>query len=105
MSDEWKVGDLALCIKADGILYVCGIRSNCVYKVTKVVVSPAGFNDSGEIGLGLEGFNDLPCPTGCVNARYFKKIKPDELEPCEEEFVTLLNRIKAPTRENVISSY
>jgi hypothetical protein len=29
-----------------------------------------------------------------MDARQFRKIRPDEHEDCEPEFVTLLNRIK-----------
>jgi hypothetical protein len=42
-------------------------------------------------GLILEGFPS-PHPTKAWNKRSFRKIRPDKLEACEEEFVTLLKR-------------
>jgi hypothetical protein len=85
---DWQVGDLALCV--DGTWFdQCGLRfpgpkTGEVHSVTDVTVAPEGFTC-----IDLEGFGDLG-----MDARQFRKIRPDEHEDCEPEFVTLLNRIK-----------
>jgi hypothetical protein len=84
------VGDLVVCVDAS-FNVVLGLPSGLVegrsYLVTGIVERFEG------AGLLVDW---LPMPKGC--AAYcptrFRKIRPDEHEDCEPEFVTLLNRIK-----------
>jgi hypothetical protein len=94
MSDDWKVGDLALCIE-DAPCPHWGpspYRRGQSYTVAAVVVSPSGV-DKGQVGLSLEGIA-IPGPMNAANAARFRKIRPDKHEDCEPEFVTLLKRSK-----------
>jgi hypothetical protein len=93
MSD-WAVGDLALCIN-DAVCPFAGHNGGMVngkiYTVRDIIVV------DGQTGLR---FKDLPDP-GPNDCRYlafsetrFRKIRPDEHEACEPEFVKLLKRSK-----------
>jgi hypothetical protein len=98
---DWKVGDLALCI--DDSMCMChkcggsvitGLRAGNVYRVLDFCTTAGGV-----FGLRI----DRPPSThpvhrgsiGCAAFR-FRKIRPDEREACEPEFVTLLKRAKRP---------
>jgi hypothetical protein len=89
MSD-WQVGDLAVCVDAG---HNKMIETGKVYRVEAVRVAPAGYSDTGSLGLVLEGIcsNDRG---GGYHATRFRKIAPDKPEACEDEFVTLLKRGK-----------
>jgi len=100
MSD-WSVGDLAVCIH-DGHCTHCGapagVEKGRLYRVSGVNLNPH------RVTLSLEGVPDITAPDhhpGHVVGR-FRKIRPDEHEGCEPEFVTLLKRIRQPqlAREN-----
>lgn len=89
MSD-WQIGDLALCIIGDGWFgYQHGSipsvypEKNAVYRVETVKLRDTiTFLYFAEIaGKGW-------------NSAAFRKIRPDEHESCEPEFVTLLKRSK-----------
>lgn len=80
MSDDWKVGDLALCVD-DSPQGPKGVQLGQVYRVDYL------FPD-GKIAVVGE-----VCRIGYFPWR-FRKIRPDEHEDCEPEFVTLLNNCK-----------
>ena len=90
MSGDWKPGDLAVCVdngerplgRADRL------RVGQIYTVSSVAT-----NRHGHIGLILQGVRSGGYLGGYVADR-FRKVRPDQHEPCEEEFATLLNRTK-----------
>jgi hypothetical protein len=93
--NDWQVGDLALALAAphaeewsndDGA--VCAGE---ILRVDKVI----GWMH--QTGLYFEG-RPSDHPTGAYDATYFRKIRPDEHEACEDEFVELLNRSKQPEK-------
>lgn len=87
MSDDWQVGDLALCVDAGLLPWV---EPGCIYTVADLNTD---WLEIDGLGLELAGV-DAGCGyTGFV-ATSFRKILPDKHEDCEPEFVTLLNRIK-----------
>jgi hypothetical protein len=92
---DWQVGDLALALAsphaeewAHGSGAVCAGE---ILRVDKVI----GWMH--QTGLGFEG-RPSDHPTGTYDAAYFRKIRPDEHEACEDEFVELLNRSKQPEK-------
>ena len=91
MSEDWKPGDLAVCMKDEWQGMVRGMPpagnapvQGRIYKVL------ATFTSLGIVWLGLEGF---PSEKGW-DSESFRKVRPDQHEPCEVEFITLLNRTK-----------
>ncbi len=97
MSD-WQVGDLAVCLKTDKWRgrqtgrVTDGPSYGSVHKVAWV-----GPSRCGVLCLELEGIETPRNRDGSVipwTADRFRKIRPDEQEPCEVEFVTLLKRSK-----------
>ncbi len=102
MSAGWKVGDLAVVILAvtESELANGGFPSGGdpmakgeVHRVTRMVR-----DWEGNVGIGFDG-PQSGYPTGEYLASAFRKIKPDQHEDCEPEFVTLLNRIKRPAKQ------
>jgi hypothetical protein len=100
MSD-WQVGDLAVCVN-DEPCPCCGqrqlVRRGNVYTVAGVIDDPGDDKFEAQSYLVLA---DVPHTPGTehgylneVDEQYFRKIRPDEREACEPEFVTLLQRIK-----------
>lgn len=103
MSADWQVGDLALCVNASpdwvyaepAISAYARLEQGKVYRVVRL-----GENHLGKTGLDIgvpnrdlfEGYADI-WPPQC-----FRKIRPDEHEPCEAEFVTLLKRSEQPAK-------
>lgn len=96
MSD-WQVGDLAVCTKTGAIqcphfplaLHRGERLPPTTLRVT--AITPA----AGEISGRLCGCVVLHFEGGKGGvAQRFRKIRPDEHEACEEEFVTLLKRTK-----------
>lgn len=98
MSEDWKPGDLAVCV--DVSTRDCGakrhngrcVRVGLVIKVLDVEVMPCGcISLRNGTTIANNGFGPL--------ASRFRKIKPDQHEPCEAEFRILLNlskrRVKA----------
>jgi hypothetical protein len=93
VSEDWKVGDLAVCVDdrvnpAAGIICV---QAGQIYRVE--AVGPLAANRLLGVGLGLfmEGVDNGPL--GHSEHR-FRKIRPDEHEDCEPEFVELLKLSK-----------
>jgi hypothetical protein len=90
MSDDWKVGDLALCIEG-------GIRTREGSAYTVLSIHPPGewlhglFNPGDELIFDFVEFGILQEGS---SARRFRKIRPDEHEACEEEFRILLQLSK-----------
>lgn len=92
MSD-WQVGDLAVCVDASAMNCECGsihLGGNAALGQSVRVTS-----------IQMTRFCSLRpsimwdgCPDGGAQARRFRKIRPDEQEACETEFVTLLKRSK-----------
>jgi len=94
---DWEIGDLALCVKVGpwhgnrSRRVVDGPAGGQTYKVSWV-----GLTSSG-LGLELEGVETHRNKDGSAilwRADKFRKIRPDEHEPCEAEFVTLLKLSK-----------
>lgn len=90
MSADWQVGDLALCVAApdDPRFGPAPYEEGATYSVTGVAV-----NYRGSVGLRLAGV-EIHSDSGAAWHGNFRKIRPDEHEPCEPEFVTLLTRVK-----------
>jgi hypothetical protein len=94
MSDDWNIGDLAVCVD-DSPRYPSHrvlVENGRVYRV-----SGLSQMSDGEPSLFLDGVigwlpgEEKPWP---YRAHRFRKIRPDALEECEAEFVTLLKRTK-----------
>lgn len=97
---DWEVGDLALCVDASE--YRC--QGKCLHTGTRC--PPIGsLNKVLEIAVARVEFGSLTGrPCGCISlifadrmhgvARRFRKIRPDEHQACEPDFVTLLKRSK-----------
>lgn len=102
MSDDWKVGDLALCVSVMPCA-LCGF-AELGTEIGKIYRVEAVQNEELLGGYWLllpeaklvlhEHFND----DLWFASEDFRKIRPDEHEPCEDEFVTLLNRTKVPAK-------
>lgn len=90
---SWQAGDLALCVDDRPNPYwgAVPLKNGGVYRVravTGVYYNRLAAADCP--ALLLEGVeSDVPRGFG---ANRFRKIKPDEHEACEPEFVTLLKR-------------
>lgn len=95
MSAGWEVGDLALCV-SDSLPGVPGravrVQVGKTYTVTGVYVSSV----TATVGLVLAEAKPRKHPG--FHEELFRKIKPDAHEACEDEFVTLLERIKRPVK-------
>ena len=89
MSD-WAVGDLAVCVDAKG---TSTISEGRVYRVSAIAPPERWQSGYTGIGLFLEGIG-RPCLNQDFRATRFRKIRPDEREACEPEFVQLLKRSK-----------
>ena len=90
MTGGWQVGDLALCVDA---ACTALLAEGVAYTVTAAFFDP-GFNRKAEFTdftLLLAEVRPSPGRSGFCASR-FRKIHPDEQEPCEAEFVTLLKR-------------
>ena len=97
MSD-WQVGDLAVCVDARPNPR-CGHRPSPlvegkVYRVAGIDPYPERHALYGmDTGLFLRGMRSAANSGGFAASR-FRKIRPDEHEACEPEFVQLLKRSK-----------
>jgi hypothetical protein len=86
---DWAVGDLAVCVNNEALPW----SSNADYR--KLVVGQV-YRVSGlrphpiTLGLHVSGIDSV----WGLSCDRFRKIRPDEREACEPEFVTLLQRIK-----------
>lgn len=87
MSDDWKPGDLALCVRSDRDY--CPVGS--VHTVTGVVVS-----EIGRLGLTFVDVAPRNGKRAFVAAR-FRKINPLN----EAERAAAMRELNAPARENV----
>ena len=87
---SWEVGDLALAVSAaKGVPNARnGPKIGSIHRVDGVVFCI-------ETGLVFGGFPSSHF-TKSWNARCFRKVVRDKIEPCEAEFVTLLKRAKRP---------
>jgi hypothetical protein len=91
MSD-WQVGDKAVCVDAaitphSVVGEVSKLVVGRIYTVCKLRPTNAGI-----MRLGLAEFHHADNTHSCFYACRFRKVVQDKHEPCEEEFVTLLNR-------------
>ena len=90
MSD-WQVGDLALVVgaKLGPGDWRCkgGPKAGCVVVIEGVIPGP------GWLALVPAGYRSTHFTRGW-GSESFRKIRPDEHEACEPEFVTLLKRAK-----------
>lgn len=94
MSDDWKVGDLALCIDASvhPLVPAAGLVEGAVYTVIDIDTIP-GLLDTAACGLVLAEL-PVPAPFKAFGCDRFRKIRPDEHQACEEEFKILLKLSK-----------
>jgi hypothetical protein len=96
---DWQVGDLAVCVNADPHPQYgpVTLREGCVYRVAGVKPGLEFNSLVGRqcIGIYIAG-NLSAAPAGSYVADRFRKIRPDEHQACEPEFVTLLKRAKRP---------
>jgi hypothetical protein len=92
MSDDWQVGDLAVCVDDSPCHCGCGlpVSAGSVYRVTRVWPP-----QHGKIGLSLSGVT-IEWPHRALAGQRFRKIHPDKHEDCEPEFIELLKRIRTP---------
>jgi hypothetical protein len=96
VSEDWKVGDLALCIDGrpnPGIKRNVGIEVGRTYRVAGLTAGPTKHDLYGTspCGLLIEGLLSGG-RGGAFSCLRFRKIRPDEHEDCEPEFVELLKR-------------
>lgn len=97
--NDWQVGDLALCVD-DSPCGCCG--ADAAYVLGRAYVVDAvewGFNHARNqpiLALRLRGVRPRAGHAPGANADRFRKIRPDEHEPCEEEFVTLIRKSRVP---------
>ena len=94
MSD-WQVGDLAVCVNTRNIerpRYVSVGGWELMIGRTYRVLWVGRDEDDGELII------DVGTQTGPKLAERFRKVDQPKDEPCEEEFVTLLKRIKRPVK-------
>ena len=106
MSDDWQVGDLAVCVR-DGPVFCrvpgyeiehCGTLAPRRGRTVRVAsIYPAVCDDGCVAECGCIVLQAEDGSAGI--AKRFRKIRPDQHEPCEEEFRILLQlskkRVKA----------
>lgn len=100
MSD-WQVGDLAVCVNSGPSRFGPEKRHNLVVdKVYRVVGIGGGTSDGrAPYSLFVAGAKAMYESDGYgFDPDRFRKIRPDEHEACEHEFVTLLKRTKRTVR-------
>lgn len=105
MSAGWQVGDLALCVDAGRVRCQCGKpHNNSEGRVVEgVALRVTRICEARNLSV-LCALGGCRCETLCLEngtaglSLRFRKIRPDEHEDCEAEFVELLNRSKAPAR-------
>lgn len=90
MTDEWKVGDLALCIDAhtptcDGFVPT-GIVEGALYRVYGV-----GTDDAGDLGLFLDETESAGYAGGYL-AKRFRKIHPHIPDEEDREIIRLMEQ-------------
>ena len=90
MADDWKVGDLALCVDTSPRKFPQGtavagsrLRKGAIYTVTKVAIHPI---------VGLQCLWLLEEPTDSAGAYRFRKITPEEADDFDLETIELMNR-------------
>lgn len=105
MSEDWRPGDLAVCVLRGPIK--CGRPAihrggNVTHSQAplRVLAVRRGLVTNLETGLEVEcGCIDLLLEDGSKGvSQRFRKVTPDKNEPCEEEFTELLNRSKQPVK-------
>jgi hypothetical protein len=87
MSD-WQVGDLAVCVDDSPTLRPhCPLIVGRTYRVVGISILREGLIVAEAVAMN-QSFG------GGFLMRRFRKVRPDEREACEPEFVTLLKRSK-----------
>jgi hypothetical protein len=88
----WQVGDLAVCVELNPQtpFSLGGLRVGSIYTVTASYLGVSGVHcvDLAEARSSHQ--------SGGYQSFRFRKIRPDEHQACEPEFVTLLKRTKRP---------
>jgi len=92
MSDDWKVGDLAVCV--DTAPCGCGCVNAALRDGATFTVSEVIYDDRATTGVALNFLGTSPGHHAGFSAVRFRKIRPDEHEACEEEFRILLQLSK-----------
>lgn len=94
MSDDWKPGDLALCVRGgkDPSSDIPSAQPGRIYTVANVT-------NCGPFGIGL-GFRELPdSQDWAYGAEDFRKIRPHTPDEQDAETIRLLNG--APAKEPI----
>jgi len=88
MSEDWKPGDLAVCVNRRTIICdkFAHTGGNCAALTGPAEVVSVEVKSCGCIRLRFAASSGV--------AQRFRKVRPDQHEPCEAEFITLLNRTK-----------
>ena len=97
MSAGWQVGDLALCVDnaiGDQEALASFLVVGKIYKVAEVGIPKESRAKRVCLAFREAVLGATDKTAWAFNADRFRKIRPDKQEPCETEFVTLLNRIK-----------
>ena len=100
MSDDWKVGDLALCVndrkRVFGVYYpavksTTGVALGRVYTVSGVVGRVEGPWGPSDL-LAIDGLAWEKCLSGGIGAWRFIKVTPPEADAFDYETIELMNR-------------
>ena len=97
---DWQVGDKAVCVDAKPRRHEqTGSLSPDVHRLIEGRV----YTVAGVVGDASLALAEVPVPEtdewyGGFSSYRFRKIRPDEHEACEPEFVTLLKKSKKPAK-------
>lgn len=98
MSEDWKPGDLAVCVNADKFHprnhAPRHLREGGLYRVVGVTRPRFWLGGHRCAGVLLSEVCNSANPDGSFCAVRFRRVRPDTHEPCEEGFITLLTRTK-----------
>ena len=102
MSEDWKVGDLAVCVDArqnPGVRTTGDkLQEGSIYRVSGIGRESARHSLYGaDSGLFLEGMRSGSLSGGYAASR-FRKIRPDEHEGEREDWQLLLDSMKRKVR-------
>ncbi len=108
MSAGWEIGDLALCVVGGHIACPTsnghyGGKNPPLGAISKVIAISPAMVGMGGVPARQCGCLSLHFPDGSLgHVGRFRKIRPDEHEACEPEFVTLIKRAKRPATVSIL---